>query len=250
MSFDPNTESTIRQIRQHSRQLVRELDVVKGIYLETGYTFTQCHVLFELSRHGSLNLLDLADQLLIDKSNASRTVKKLVQLGLVKTNRVASDNRQKLFRLTALGRKVLRKTVALADRQVASAIANLTGEEQQTVIDGLQMYASALRKSRLQAHFSIRKIRKPDNRAVAENIRNVLTEFGAVGQGYSIEDAEIDDMYGSYKADGACYYVIEHESKVVGGGGFAVGARQPTQCRSGDGKTAPAQVLTVRSAVI
>ena len=73
-------ELKINEIRQHSRQLVRELDLVKGSYLDTGYTFSQCHVLFELSVNKSLNLLAIADNLLIDKSNASRTVKQLTEL--------------------------------------------------------------------------------------------------------------------------------------------------------------------------
>ena len=101
-----NRASTVGQIRQHTRQLVRELDVVKGVYLDTGYTFTQCHVLFELSAHKALNLMSLADPLLIDKSNTSRTVKKLVDLGLIKSEKVESDNRQKLFSLTAKGQEV------------------------------------------------------------------------------------------------------------------------------------------------
>ena len=80
----PSPKLTVSQIRQHSRQLVRELDIVNGAYMGSGYTFSQCHVLFELSSHNSLNLMELADILLIDKSNTSRTVKKLVELELIK----------------------------------------------------------------------------------------------------------------------------------------------------------------------
>ncbi len=213
--------SNINQIRQHSRQLVRELDVVKGVYLGTGYTFSQCHVLFELSQHRTLGLMELADNLLIDKSNTSRTVKKLVALGLVKAEKVASDHRQKLFSLTAKGETVLRRTTDLADQQVGHALENLSEEQQAQVIQGLQLYAGALRKSRLQANYSIRLIQKRDNAQVARVIRDVMTEFQAVGEGYSIGDAEVDDMYGSYQNKRSCYYVIMRENKVVGCGGIA-----------------------------
>ena len=64
----PSPKKTVSQIRQHSRQLVRELDIVKGVYMGSGYTFSQCHVLFELSLHKSLSLMELAEILLIDKS--------------------------------------------------------------------------------------------------------------------------------------------------------------------------------------
>lgn len=213
-------QTTVSQIRQHSRQLVRELDIVKGVYLGTGYTFSQCHVLFELSQHNKLTLMELADILLIDKSNTSRTVKKLVELGLVKAEKVTSDQRQKLFSLTAKGKKALGCTTSLADRQVEQALENLSLEQQEVVTQGLQLYAGALRKSRLQSNYKIRPIQKQDNDQIARVIRDVMTEFQAVGEGYSIGDAEVDDMYGNYRNKRSCFYVIESDARIVGGGGI------------------------------
>ncbi len=216
-----NRPTTVRQIRQHTRQLVRELDVVKGVYLNTGYTFMQCHILFELSAHKPLNLMTLAENLLIDKSNTSRTLKRLMELGLVKAEKVSSDKRQKLFSLTAKGEKVLRSTVTVANTQVENALDNLSEQHQQLAIQGMELYANALRKSRLQADHVIRLIQKRDNIQVAHLIREVMLEFGAVGEGYSIVDAEVDDMFGSYRNKRSCYYVITHEDEVVGCGGIA-----------------------------
>jgi len=214
-------KQTIQQIREHSRHLVRELDVVKGVYLGTGYTFTQCHVLFEISRSDSLGLMELADALLIDKSNASRTVKKLISLGLIKSKQDKNDQRQKFFSLTAKGKVALNETVNLANDQVETALENLNVEEHQIVIQGMKLYAEALRKGRLQTDYTIRKIRKQDNPSVASVIRDVMTEFNAVGDGYSIGDPEVDDMYSNYKDERSRYYVIEFEDEIVGCGGVA-----------------------------
>lgn len=213
-------ESKVNEVRQYSRQLVRELDLVKGSYLDTGYTFSQCHVLFELSVHKSLNLLALAENLLIDKSNTSRTVKQLVELGLIRAERVASDNRQKLFSLTAKGEKALRATLHLANKQVEDALGILSEEQQELVVQGIQLYADALKKSRLQSNYTIRSIQKRDNDQVARLIRTVMTEFRAVGDGYSIGDPEVDDMYGNYRNKRSCYYVITSGDQVVGCGGL------------------------------
>ncbi len=211
--------SIVAQIRQHSRRLVRELDVVRGVYLGTGYTLSQCHVLFELSVHSSLGLMRLAEILLLDKSNTSRTVKKLVEMGLVKVERTTTDSRQKLFSLTAKGQRVLATTNMLADLQVEQALHNLSEEQQRQVVDGLQLYARALSKSRLQADFAIRVIKKRDNPQIAGVIRSVMTEFSAVGEGYSINDPEVDDMFSNYRDDRSCYFVIVRHDQVVGGGG-------------------------------
>lgn len=221
MSKHSQQKELIHQIRQSSRQLVRELDVVKGVYLDTGYTFSQCHVLFELSSHQSLTLMELAEILLINKSNASRTVKQLIAKGLVKSTKGKTDSRQKFFSLTAAGKKALQETINLADDQVADALANLAPDQQQAVAEGLHFYQAALRKGRLQEGYSIRPIKRKDNPAIATIIRNVMTEFGAVGEGYSIGDAEVDDMYSNYRDDRSCYFVIsDEEGQVYGGGGI------------------------------
>ncbi|MBL8891596.1 MAG: GNAT family N-acetyltransferase [Planctomycetaceae bacterium] len=212
--------SIVAQIRQHSRQLVRELDVVKGVYLGTGYTLSQCHVLFELAVNGSLGLTKLAEILLLDKSNTSRTLKKLVELGLVKVERTAIDSRQKRFSLTTAGQRVFATTEMLANQQVEKALQNLSQEQQKQVVDGLQLYALALSKSRLQSGFVVRLIQKRDNSQIAQVIRDVMTEFKAVGEGYSITDSEVDDIFANYRNDRSCYFVIVRDERVVGGGGI------------------------------
>jgi len=66
----------------------------------------------------------------------------------------------------------------------------------------------------------IRPIENDDNAVVADIIRLVMTEFEAVGCGYSINDAEVDDMYTAYSSDRSAFYVVELNGKVLGCGGF------------------------------
>ena len=77
----------------------------------------------------------------------------------------------------------------------------------------------------------IRKIKPEDNAVVAGIIRSVMTEIGAVGPGYSIEDPEVDAMFEAYDQPRSVFYVLEDQSELVGCGGLAplVGA-EPTQC--------------------
>jgi putative acetyltransferase len=216
----PN-DSIIERIRQQSRQLVRELDIIRGGVLCSEFTLSQCHVMFELSLHQTLTLMDLAEHLLIDKSNTSRTVKQLVELQIVKIERAQRDNRQKLFSLTSKGEKALQAVVVRAEEQVQDAIDHLDAEQQETVVEGMRLYAGALRKNRLQAAYEIRPIEKRDNLQTARLIRDILTEFGAVGEGYSIIDPEIDNMSGNYRAKDCAYYVITKNDQVTGCGGIA-----------------------------
>lgn len=61
---------------------------------------------------------------------------------------------------------------------------------------------------------ALRKITPSDNAAVAHVIRTVMPEFNCVGEGYSINDPEVEDMAGTYNVAGSTFFVIEHE---VGG---------------------------------
>ena len=228
---DQEKLTNLDQVRLHARQLVRELDVVKTGYMDTGLTLSQCHVLFELSENRSLSLMQLVDRLLIDKSNLSRSVKKLVDSKLVKSVKGSSDQRQKFFSLTASGKKSLKQVIGLAEHQIGGALDLLSQEQQMTVVIGLKLFESSLRKLRQQAPYVLRPIRKKDNTQLACVIRDVMTEFDAVGEGYSINDTEVDEMHENYSGKRRRYFVIvDADETVVGGGGVA-------QLRGGNTKT-------------
>ncbi|MEM9825479.1 MAG: GNAT family N-acetyltransferase [Planctomycetota bacterium] len=66
-----------------------------------------------------------------------------------------------------------------------------------------------------------RLIQAPDNPQVAQLIRTVMAEFGCVGQGYSCEDAEVDNMFDAYADSRASFWVIAKDDQILGGGGVA-----------------------------
>jgi putative acetyltransferase len=72
------------------------------------------------------------------------------------------------------------------------------------------------------ATFEIRPIQPEDNEQTARLIRTVMTEFGCVGEGYSILDPEVDDMFGAYNHDRAAFFVITRpgDGTVLGCGGI------------------------------
>ncbi len=69
--------------------------------------------------------------------------------------------------------------------------------------------------------FTIRPILAEDDAAMAEVIRTVMPEFGAVGDGFAINDPEVDWMTRAYSEPGCAYFVVERDGKVLGGTGVA-----------------------------
>ena len=67
---------------------------------------------------------------------------------------------------------------------------------------------------------AIRGIEAGDDARLASIIRTVMPEYGAVGPGYSIMDAEVDAMSEAYARDAAAYFVALVGDEVMGGAGI------------------------------
>ncbi len=70
--------------------------------------------------------------------------------------------------------------------------------------------------------FTLRPIQSADNQQVAKIIRTVMTEFDAVGEGYSILDPEVDKMCEAYSGHRAAFFVVSkfETGEVLGCGGI------------------------------
>ncbi|MFT3762657.1 MAG: GNAT family N-acetyltransferase [Pseudoxanthomonas sp.] len=73
----------------------------------------------------------------------------------------------------------------------------------------------------MPADFTLRPIRPGDDAAMAAIIRTVMPEFGASGEGFAINDPEVDWMSRAYSEPRSAYYVVDRDGEVLGGGGIA-----------------------------
>ena len=67
----------------------------------------------------------------------------------------------------------------------------------------------------------LRPIAPTDDAAMAAVIRTVMPEFGACGDGFAINDPEVDWMSRAYAAPRHAYFVLEVQGRVLGGAGVA-----------------------------
>jgi putative acetyltransferase len=73
----------------------------------------------------------------------------------------------------------------------------------------------------LNSMFLIRRIQASDDATVAHIIRTVMPTFGAVGDGFAINDPEVDFMSRAYSEPRCAYFVVELGGSVMGGAGVA-----------------------------
>ncbi|MGP2487241.1 GNAT family N-acetyltransferase [Pantoea ananatis] len=76
----------------------------------------------------------------------------------------------------------------------------------------------------------LRPIVADDNPHIARVIRDVSAEFGLTAdKGYTVADPNLDQLYELYSAGHSAYWIVEHQGKVMGGGGIA-----PLACSAPD----------------
>ncbi len=214
-------------LRSASRELVRELGFLEDKEASTSLSLSHCHALIELEARGGIAQSELAPLLRLDKSTASRVVAGLVRRRWVRALPDAGDARARILSLTPTGRAKVQVVHREANARVEQALATLGPGDRAAILEGMELYARALERSRRQSAYSIRRIRPGDRAAVARLIRTVMPEFGAKGPGFAINDPEVDDMYGAYQGKRSAYFVVTRrgdrprDELVVGGGGYA-----------------------------
>lgn len=216
----PETAETIvPRVRQISRELVRELDLLAEP--SRGCSIGDCHALIELDRFGELSVAQLARHLRLEKSTVSRRLARLARQGLLRGRRDRADARVKRISLTARGRRTVARIHRAADRRVGGALAVLAPQERDRVVEGFRLYVDALSRSGLEGAARVRALRRSDDADLAYIIRTVMTEFDIVCTESADFDPEIDRMYRHYRAPRHAYFVATVGERIVGGGGIA-----------------------------
>ncbi|MCQ9066712.1 bifunctional helix-turn-helix transcriptional regulator/GNAT family N-acetyltransferase [Vibrio diabolicus] len=219
-----------RQLRHYSRQAVRLLGMLDKQCGDVALTPVQAHALGEIQLQ-PLTINQLAQQLSVDKSNASRTITGLIKLGLVESIKNPKDKRSQLVVLTIQGQQALAQLDQQQNSFFEQLLTQLDDCEQEQLKLGLETYLKGLTKVCQAEEYTLRPLTKADNPQVADVIRKVSAEYGLTAdKGYGVADPTLDDMYSVYNQCGAAYWVIEHRGEIVGGGGFAPLAGEPNVC--------------------
>lgn len=215
-------EKLVEKIRHASRDLIREFGILSKDS-PYGIPVAYRHVLLELETHGALTHMELAPLLNLEKSTISRIIKSMTQKKIVAASSHNSDQRFRYITLTEAGKELLNKVNEIANAQTYSALEQLNDKEQNDVLLGLELYVKALKRSRLQSEYCIRKISKKDNLSMTIIIRNALKEYGGDRPGTAYYDDEIIDLHKAYLNNQSSYFVIERiaDKKIVGGAGIA-----------------------------
>lgn len=145
IDFPPQSrDQTIRDLREFSRKLVRELGFMRTSLAGSDLAPSAVHAIIEIGLQPGIQARDLAGILRLDKSNTSRQLAKLESAGLVARETDADDARSSRLTLTAAGLALRARIDQFATDQVSRALRQLAPDDQQSLIRFMSLYADAL----------------------------------------------------------------------------------------------------------
>lgn len=139
-----NEPPVVSDIRVASRLMVRELGFMASTLASTHYSPSAVHTLVEIELHKEMTAGQLVQLLGLEKSSVSRMLSRLISAGELEEGGSAQDARVKSLRLTAKGRKTVEQINAYGSERVISAIQSLDPIQQETISQGLSLYANSL----------------------------------------------------------------------------------------------------------
>ncbi|EML2063825.1 MarR family transcriptional regulator [Enterobacter asburiae] len=131
-------------IRRSSRLMVRELGFMGSTLASTNYSPSAVHTLVEIALRKEMTASQLVQLLGLEKSSVSRMLARLIAAGELEEVISTEDARAKSLRLTAKGHETVSKINAFSNERVVTAIKRLAPAQQQTISEGLSLYANAL----------------------------------------------------------------------------------------------------------
>jgi DNA-binding MarR family transcriptional regulator/ribosomal protein S18 acetylase RimI-like enzyme len=144
----------VHSIRDASRRLVREFGFMESTLADTNLHASAVHAVIEIGEGRANNAAALCTALNLEKSGVSRMLRKLIEAGEVKEEASGTDGREKVLFLTDKGVETLAAINSFADKQVLETMALLPQSSAETVLQGLQTYATTLRARRLEKPIS------------------------------------------------------------------------------------------------
>ena len=111
--------------------------------LKLGVSMAQLHIMYTLQRTGEMTMSQLADVLNVSLSNATGLIDRLEERGYIARDRVPSDRRVVVVRVTVEGQQMLGEADALSDELFRSVLDRLPASQ----LRGVAKAIAALREA-------------------------------------------------------------------------------------------------------
>ena len=193
----------VEAVRRFNRFYTKRIGLLKPGLLRSRFPLTQARVLFELTNHQDLTASALISELGIDAGYLSRILSAFEKDGLLQKSPSKSDNRHRLLKLTAKGRKAFSTLNERSSREVESLLQNLSGEDQQRLLHAMQTLEGLLAAKAKPARPYLLRTHKPGD------IGWIIHRHGVL---YA-EEYGFDETFEALVADILARFIQHHDPK-------------------------------------
>ena len=131
------TQAQVTQVRAFNRFYTNVIGVLHDMYLDTPHTLTESRLLYEIAKHGTVEVSWLRQALDIDAGYLSRVLSRFESEGLVTRHRSAADARRQEIRATDAGRGAVTE---LDERAAVQMSALLGGVDCGRLLDAILFF--------------------------------------------------------------------------------------------------------------
>ncbi|HEY1668827.1 MAG TPA: helix-turn-helix domain-containing GNAT family N-acetyltransferase [Trebonia sp.] len=135
------TQAQVTQVRAFNRFYTNVIGVLHDMYLDTPHTLTESRLLYEIAKHGTVEVSWLRQALDIDAGYLSRVLSRFESEGLVTRHRSAADARRQEIRATDAGRGAVTE---LDERAAVQMGALLGGVDCGRLLDAMAVITEVL----------------------------------------------------------------------------------------------------------
>ncbi len=133
-----------------SSRIINAVIVKSMASVDAQLTGPQLRVLVILAAHDGTSLSQVAEDLGVNPSNASRTCDQLVQRGMVRRETDPADRRRVALRLAAPGKRMLERVMGRRRQLLESVVAVMAPRDQESLMAAADLFNAAAQE--LGAH--------------------------------------------------------------------------------------------------
>jgi DNA-binding MarR family transcriptional regulator/GNAT superfamily N-acetyltransferase len=130
-------DARVDAVRRFNRFYTRRLGLLQKSYLKSALSLAQIRVLYEICHRDQPTAGEIARDLELDAGYLSRMLADFTARGLICKTRSASDARQSLLALTALGKTTFGPLERRSHQEIAAMLERLAAPDQARVVDAM-----------------------------------------------------------------------------------------------------------------
>ena len=204
-------------IRRFNRFYTREIGVLDGNLLQSGFSLAEARILYELGQTPEIAAKEIGEKLNLDRGYLSRILQAFQRKRLITRKTDATDKRRSHLSLTEKGRTTFRQLDRRSSQAAKGMIADLPPGAVNAMLEAMKTIQGVLAKSATTPDYVLRRDRVGDLGHIASRQGLIYEQEYGWGKTYEALAAKIlSEFVGRDDAVNERAWIAESHGKILG----------------------------------